>query len=121
MRVTREYVPHAQCGGGRNGEHQGIGGNTRSAQQGQAARMTDTDEIQQSGNNQRGTRPEKPHCSEGKITICERGESTVNNAEHKQGPGENLIQTFHAAKNITRDWNTGPFEGTLSEWEMTAP
>jgi hypothetical protein len=36
------------------------------------------------------------------VPVYERGESTVNNAEHKQGPGEHLIQTFHAAKNSTR-------------------
>ena len=102
LRVTGECGPHAQCGGSRNGERQGISGDTRSAQQGQGAHVTETNEIQQPGNNQRRTSPEKPHCSEGKVPVYERGESTVNNAEHKQGPGEHLIQTFHAAKNSTR-------------------
>src|ERR1700687_4088996 len=102
LRVTGEGGPRAQGGGGRNGERQGISGDTRSAQQGQGAHVTETNEIQQPGNNQRRTRPEKPDCSEGKVLVSERGESTVNNAEHKQGPGEHLIQTFHAAQNSTR-------------------
>jgi len=77
----------------------------------QGAHLTDTNEIQQPGNNQRRTRPEKPHCCEGKVPVYERGESTVNNAEHKQCPSEHLIQTFHAAKNSTRDWRTGMSPG----------